>query len=157
MSIAALDQRLLSGGLAGASWVAESREDAGCVPALRPRLPDQVRAALRLRQYSRRTERAYVGWVRRYILFHGKRHPRQMGADEVTRFLSALAVDRKVSASTQNQALAALLFLYGEVLEARLPWLDEMVRASRPRRLPVSCSRGLRSAPSSRSSAARRS
>jgi hypothetical protein len=71
---------------------------------------------------SRRTEKAYVGWIRRYILFHGRRHPREMGADEVTRFLTALAVDRKVSASTQNQALAALLFLYGDVLGLRLPW-----------------------------------
>jgi integron integrase len=141
MSIAVVEECLLSGSLAGAWPIAESRDEPVDVPALRPRLLDQVREALRLRHYSRRTERAYVGWIRRYILFHGKRHPCQMGGDEVTRFLSALAVDRKVSASTQNQALAALLFLYGEVLQVRLPWLDEVVRASRPRRLPVVLSR----------------
>jgi hypothetical protein len=84
--------------------------------APRPRLLDRVRDAIGARHYSRRTEKAYVRWIRRYIVFHGRRHPREMGADEVTRFLTALAVDAKVSASTQNQALAALLFLYGEVL-----------------------------------------
>jgi integron integrase len=94
-----------------------------------------------VRHYSRRTEKAYVGWIRRYIVFHGKRHPREMGPEEVTRFLTSLAVDAKVSASTQNQALAALLFLYGEVLGFRLPWLDELVRARRPPRLPVVLSR----------------
>jgi len=107
----------------------------------KPRLLDAVREAIRLRHYSRRTEKAYVGWIRRYILFHGKRHPRDMGAEEVTRFLSALAIDAKVSASTQNQALAALLFLYGQVLGADLPWLGEMVRAGRSQRLPVVLSR----------------
>jgi integron integrase len=96
---------------------------------------------VRLRHYSRRTEEAYVGWTRRYILFHGKKHPAGMGAEEVTRFLSWLAVEGKVSASTQNQALAALLFLYGEVLEVNLPWLADLVRASRPERLPVVLSR----------------
>jgi integron integrase len=100
-----------------------------------------VREALRVRHYSRRTEKACVGWIRRYVLFHDKRHPREMGADEVTRFLTSLAVDVRVSASTQNQALAALLFLYGEVLDVRLPWLDDLVRASRPPRLPVVLSR----------------
>jgi integron integrase len=141
MSTAAFDESLLTGSRAGAWRIAESREQIVRLPAPRPRLLDQVREALRLRHYSRRTERAYVGWIRRYILFHGKRHPRDMGSTEVTRFLSALAVDRQVSASTQNQALAALLFLYGEVLESRLPWLDDVVRASRPRRLPVVLSR----------------
>ena len=111
------------------------------VPRRRPRLLDRAREALRLRHYSRRTERAYVAWMRRYILFHDKRHPTEMGGEEVTQFLSSLAVDRKVSASTQNQALAALLFLYAEVLGVRLPWLDQVVRASRPRRLPVVLSR----------------
>jgi len=110
--------------------------------APRPRrLLDVVREALRARHYSRRTEKAYVGWIRRYILFHGKRHPREMGPAEVTRFLTALAVDAKVSASTQNQALAALLFLYREIVGIELPWLDELVRARRPRRLPVVLSR----------------
>src|SRR5438552_565931 len=77
-----------------------------------PRLLDRVRKRIRTRHYSRRTEKAYVGWIRRYILFHGRQHPREMGAEELSRFLSSLAVDAKVSASTQNQALAALLFLY---------------------------------------------
>jgi integron integrase len=102
-----------------------------------PRLLDQVREALRTRHYSRRTEKAYVGWIRRFVIFHGKRHPREMGEAEVTRFLSHLAVERKVSASTQNQALAALLFLYRVVLGIELKWLGEMVRAKRPQRLPV--------------------
>jgi integrase len=87
--------------------------------------------------YSRRTEEAYVAWIRRYILFHGKRHPMEMGAPEITRFLSFLAVDGKVAASTQNHALSALLFLYREVLELDIPWLDGLVRAKRPERLPV--------------------
>jgi len=90
-----------------------------------------------MRHYSRRTEVSYVQWVRRYILFHGKRHPAEMGAVEVSAFLSALATVRHVSASTQNQALAALLFLYKEVLSVELPWLGEIVRARQPRRLPV--------------------
>jgi len=105
------------------------------------RLLDQVRAAIRLRHYSRRTEKAYAGWIRRFILFHEKRHPAEMGKAEVTRFLSHLAVEAKVSASTQNQALSALLFLYGEVLNQELGWLDEIVRAKRPARLPVVLSR----------------
>ena len=103
----------------------------------KPRLLDRVRAALRTRHYSTRTEEAYVAWIRRYILFHAKRHPAEMGAPEVTRFLSSLAVDGRVAASTQNQALSALLFLYREVLELDLPWLDGIVRAKRPERLPV--------------------
>ena len=89
--------------------------------APKPRLLDRVRAAIRARHYSRRTEKAYVAWIRRYIFFHDKRHPADMGAPEVTRFLSSLAVDGKVAASTQNQALSALLFLYGEVLAVDLP------------------------------------
>ena len=102
-----------------------------------PRLHDRVRGALQTRHYSRRTEKAYVGWIRRYIFFHSKRHPAEMGAAEVTAFLTWLAVDRGVSASTQNQALGALLFLYREVLDQNLPWLDELVRARRPQRVPV--------------------
>jgi integrase len=96
---------------------------------------------MRVRRYSRRTEKAYVCWIRRYILFHEKRHPADMGAEEVSRFLSSLAVERDVSPSTQNQALAALVFLYGRVLGTELPWLTELVRASRPTRLPVVFSR----------------
>ena len=103
----------------------------------KPRLLDRIRAALRTRHYSPRTEEAYVAWIRRYIFFHGKRHPAEMGAPEITRFLSSLAVDGKVAASTQNQALSALLFMYREVLELDLPWLDGVVRAKRPQRLPV--------------------
>ncbi len=90
----------------------------------KPRLLDRIRAALRTRHYSPRTEEAYVAWIRRYIFFHGKRHPAAMGAPEITRFLSSLAVDGHVAASTQNQALSTLLFMYREVLELDLPWLD---------------------------------
>src|SRR5437868_6495402 len=111
---AAVARCVTTGNAAGVGFVAESTNPRAPVPLQRPRLLDEVRSALRLRHYSRRTERAYVGWIRRFILFHDKRHPREMGAEEVTRFLSALATDRNVSASTQNQALAALLFLYGE-------------------------------------------
>jgi integron integrase len=106
-----------------------------------PRLLDQVRATLRVRHGSRRTEKAYVAWIRRFILFHGKRHPAEMGGAEVTQFLSALAVQHNVAASTQNQALSALLFLYRDVLGQELPWLDEIVRARRPERIPVVLSR----------------
>jgi integron integrase len=106
-----------------------------------PRLLDQVRDEIRFRHYSIRTEQAYLGWVKRYILFHGKRHPRDMGADEVTRFLTHLAVQGNVAASTQNQALNAILFLYREVLKIELPWLDGIHRAKKPARLPVVLSR----------------
>ena len=90
-----------------------------------------------MKHYSIRTEAQYVQWIRRFILFHDKRHPREMGAREVEAFLTHLAVDGNVAAATQNQALSALLFLYREVLEIDLPWLDNMVRAKRPARLPV--------------------
>ena len=93
------------------------------------------------RHFSRRTETAYVAWVRRFIFFHDKRHPADMGGPEVSKFLSALAMDRDVAASTQNQALSALLFLYRAVLGQELPWLDDVVRAKRPARLPVVLSR----------------
>jgi len=106
-----------------------------------PRLYDRVVEALRVGHYSRRTEEAYLHWIRRFIKFHHGRHPALMGADEVTAFLSHLAVEGRVSASTQNQALSALLFLYQQVLEVKLPWLDEVVRAKRPKRLPVVLSR----------------
>ena len=102
-----------------------------------PRLLDRVRMTIRARHDSRRTEKAYVAWIRRFILFHRKRHPAEMGGAEVTQFLSALAVDRNVAASTQNQALSAILFLYRDVLEQDLPWLDDMVRSKRTARLPV--------------------
>src|ERR687891_493464 len=103
----------------------------------KPKLLDQVREAIRMRHYSIRTEEAYVSWIKRFILFHGKRHPLEMGEDEITRFLSALAVHEQVSASTQNQALCALVFLYRYVLGLNLGWLDDVVRAKRPQRLPV--------------------
>jgi integron integrase len=110
----------------------------GPAPAVRPpRLLDQVRDRLRTLHYSYRTEQQYVQWVRRFILFHDRRHPRAMGAPEVEAFLTHLAVTRKVSASTQNQALAALLFLYQTVLEFELPWLRDVVRAKPSRHLPV--------------------
>lgn len=102
-----------------------------------PRLLDVLRDKLRLKHYSLRTEQQYVNWVRRFLRFHQHRHPREMGAAEVTAFLTDLAVAGGVSASTQNQALSALLFLYREVLEVALPWLDEVVRAKQPNRLPV--------------------
>ena len=102
-----------------------------------PRLLDRVREANRLRHGSRSTEKSYIGWIRRFILFHGKRHPAEMGAPEVARFLSSLAVEGQVAASTQNQALSALLFLYRYVLHQDLPWLDDVVRARRPKHLPV--------------------
>ena len=105
--------------------------------ALKPRLLDQVRDCLRRRHYSLRTEKAYVAWVRRFVLFHSKRHPREMGPVEVTAFLTHLARDDRVAASTQNQALSALLFLYRNVLESPLPWLDNVERARRPARLPT--------------------
>jgi integron integrase len=100
------------------------------------KLLDQVRQKLRLLHYAIRTEEAYVDWIRRFILFHRKRHPREMGGREVEAFLTHLAVEAHVAASTQNQALAALLFLYQKVLAVELPTLDA-VRARRPRRLPV--------------------
>lgn len=102
-----------------------------------PRLLDQVRGRCRVRHLSRRTEQAYVGWIRRFILANGKRHPAQMGGAEVERFLSRLAVEGAVAASTQNQALSALLFLYREVLRRELPWMESVVRARGQRRLPV--------------------
>jgi integron integrase len=111
--------------------------EAGPPGATKPRLLDRMCAAVRARHYSRRTEKAYVAWARRYILFHDKRHPLRMGGPEVAKFLTSLAVDGQVAASTQNQALSALLFLYREVLEQDLPWLDNVVRAKRTVRLPV--------------------
>ena len=102
-----------------------------------PRLLDQVRHAIRLRHYSYSTERTYVDWVRRFILANGKRHPRELGAAEVEAFLTDLAVRDNVSASTQNQALSALLFLYRHVLKMKLEWMDNVVRARRERKIPV--------------------
>ena len=102
-----------------------------------PKLLDVVRQSLRLRHYSLRTERAYCMWVRRFVLFHGKRHPSELGAAEVQQFLTYLARERRVSGPTQNQALAALLFLYNEVLAISVEKQAPLVRAQRPERVPT--------------------
>lgn len=103
----------------------------------KPKLLDQVREAILTRHYSFRTEEAYVAWIRRFILFHDKRHPAEMGKVEIEKFLTALAVERHVAASTRNLALAAILFLYKDVLGRDPGWIDDVVRAKRPQRLPV--------------------
>jgi integron integrase len=102
-----------------------------------PKLLDQLRDKLRVKHYSIRTETQYLQWVKRFILYHGKRHPREMGAEEVEAFLTHLATAGQVSASTQNQAVSALLFLYREILGIQLPWLDNVIRAKKPQRLPT--------------------
>ncbi|TWI11871.1 integron integrase [Lysobacter ruishenii] len=103
----------------------------------RPMLLDEVRRRIRVKHYSLRTERVYIAWIRRFILANGRRHPRGLGQVEIEAFLTHLAVEGQVAASTQNQALAALLFLYREVLAMELPWLDGIVRAKRPQRVPT--------------------
>lgn len=103
----------------------------------KPRLLDRVRHRCRVKHYSIRTEKRYVDWIKRFIHFNDLRHPKDMGAPEVEAFLTHLAVKRNVAPSTQNQALAAILFLYKEVLEIELPWLDGVTRAKKPTRLPV--------------------
>jgi len=107
------------------------------VSSRQPRLLDQVRAAIRVRHYSLRTEQTYVYWIKRFIVFHGKRHPKDMGGNEIGQFLSALAIEQKVSAATQNQALNALVFLYRHVLDLAPGVIENIVRAKRPQRLPV--------------------
>jgi site-specific recombinase XerD len=107
-----------------------------------PGLLAVAREKMRVRHLALRTEQAYLQWLRRYVVFHNRRHPRELGAPEVEQFLTYLAVHRKVSAATQNQALQALLFLYRHVLEMELPWLDNVTRAFHPKRLPVVLSRG---------------
>ena len=102
-----------------------------------PKLLEQLRQSLRVHHYSGRTERAYVGWVRRYVRFHGLRHPRELGGDEIRAFLTALAVRGQLSASSQTQALNALVFLYRKVLRREPPDLGQLVRAKQPVRLPV--------------------
>jgi integron integrase len=103
----------------------------------KPRLLDQVRDRIRVLHYSYRTEQAYLAWIRRFILFHERRHPASMGAPEVEAFLAYLATQRNVAAATQGQALSAVLFLYKQVLGIDLPWLDNVTRSTRPKRLPV--------------------
>lgn len=102
-----------------------------------PRLLDRMRGKIRLKHYSIRTEQSYVGWSKRYIFFHDKHHPKDLGAQDIETFLTHLAVEGRVAASTQNQAKSALLFLYKEVLDMDLPWLDNVERAKAPKRLPV--------------------
>jgi integron integrase len=106
-------------------------------PQNKPKLLDEVRDVIRRKHFSIRTEQTYVDWVRRFILFHNKRHPREMAETEITAFLTHLARDGRVAASTQNQALSALLFLYKEVLKQDIGWLQGVERAKRPSRLPV--------------------
>jgi integron integrase len=103
----------------------------------KPKLFDQIRDVLRYKHYSRRTEQSYIHWIRRFILFHNKRHPSELGKREIVAFLTHLAVNRKVSPSTQNIALSAILFLYKHVLEIELPWLDGFERAKRSKHIPV--------------------
>ena len=105
--------------------------------AAKPRLLDFLRTEIRKRHYSYRTEKQYVGWVKRFIQFHDGQHPKALGAPEVEAFLSHLASNQDVAAATQAPALAALLFLYRRVLRVDLPWLDNVTRARRPKRLPV--------------------
>jgi integrase len=102
-----------------------------------PKLLDRVRDRIRSKHYSLRTERTYLEWIRRFILFNDKRHPAEMSAPEVEGFLTHLAIEGRVAASTQNQALAAILFLYRDVLEIELPWIESVVRARMPVRVPV--------------------
>ncbi len=103
----------------------------------KPKLLDQVRFAIRAKHYSIRTEQSYVSWIKRFILFHRKRHPREMGEVEINQFLTHLAVNKRVSASTQNQALCAIVFLYKHVLKQELGGFGDVVWAKRPKRLPV--------------------
>jgi len=105
--------------------------------SVKPKLLEQLRDKIRMKHYSIRTEKAYVGWNLRYIFFHNKRHPKEMGAREIEQFLSHLAVQKNVAASTQNQALSAILFLYKEVLGINVSWLEDVTRAKRPEKLPV--------------------
>src|SRR5213596_3934564 len=107
----------------------------------KPKLLDQVRNVIRRRHYSIRTEQAYVDWIKRFIIYHNKRHPAEMAEEEVAQFLTNLARDRDVAPSTQNQALSALLFLYKEVLKHEIGWLEKVERAKKPPKLPVVLSR----------------
>jgi len=104
-------------------------------PPPKPKLLDQVRQAIRMRHYSPKTEESYIHWIKRFIFFHNKRHPAEMGEKEIAQFLSSLASELHVSASTQNQALNAILFLYREVLRKEIGYVDGVIRAKRPHRL----------------------
>ena len=127
-----MDERFTPATSVRVSSVSPFPPPAAIAAVQKPKLLDQVRAAIRVRHYSLRTEDTYVHWIKRFIFFHGKRHPVEMGEHEISQFLSALAVDRQVSASTQNQALNAVLFLYRHVLDLNPGWIDNVVRAKRP-------------------------
>lgn len=127
------------GGMSMGVW--EGRQGVSQNPQVPPELLDRVRGRCRVRHYSKRTEQAYVAWIWRFIRANGGRHPKGLGGEEVEAFLTRLATEGKVAASTQNQALAALLFLYKEVLGQDLPWMGAVVRAKQPRRIPVVLSR----------------
>ncbi len=120
---------------AHARWRLRINEPSGSYTPAVPRLLERVRLALRARHYRPRTDTAYVGWIRRFILFHGKRHPDEMRESEINAFLTHLAVERQVSASTQTRALSAILFLYRDVLGTEIGEIEGIVRARRPRRL----------------------
>ena len=122
---------VISGGLNSKVGVQES----STLP--KPKLLDQVRQAIRARHYSPKTEESYIHWIKRFIFFHGKRHPAEMEEREIAQFLSNLASESRVSASTQNQALNAILFLYRDVLGKKIGYVDGVIRAKRPHRLPV--------------------
>ena len=102
-----------------------------------PRLLDQVRAVVRAKHFSLSTERAYVGWIRRFILFHNKRHPSELAEEEIRQFISHLAVEQRISASTQTVALSSVLFLYRDVLKQGLPYIERIERAKPAHKLPV--------------------
>ena len=121
--------------------VPRSRQSGNATSPSRVKLVTAIRQAIKTRHYSKRTEEAYLGWIKRYIRFHGMRHPARLGELDVREFLNYLAVEREVSASTQNQALSALIFLYRDVLERDVGWISGVVRAKTPRRLPVVLSR----------------
>ena len=108
-----------------------------CHRAIKPKLLDQVRQRIRTKHYSLRTEQAYVHWIKRFIFFHNKQHPAEMGEPEISAFISNLAVSGDVASSTQNQALSAILFLYKEVLNQEVGKLDKLVWAKKAKRLPV--------------------
>jgi len=108
---------------------------------VKPKLLDQVRYAIRTRHLNYRTEQAYVNWIRNFILFNSKRHPTEMDESDVSRYLTYLAVNKNVAASTQNQALSAILFLYREVIKKEIGWINGVERAKRPQRVPVVFSR----------------
>ena len=101
------------------------------------RLLDQVRNELRVKHYSIRTEKSYIDWIKRFIAFNSNRHPKDLGGEKIKEYINWLAISRNVSASTQNQALCSILFLYKQVLKSKIDWIDEIRWAKRPKKLPV--------------------